>query len=148
MLLRAGGGEEVHVWSPMYPGMQQQHCALEGWSFMSNMSHSILRLVSNSTRQLIVKETRGNSNERWEKFRYKIGPVEQKFSLILEVVTADPAPAVMALDNLRLVDCFNGDQCDSLLRSLLLTPRNVILHFAFPRESSTVLNVVAVHLSE
>jgi hypothetical protein len=58
---------------------------------------------------LIVKEVHGNSHDRWEKFSFKIGPVYQKFSLILEVVTKDAAPAIMALDNLRLFDCFNGD---------------------------------------
>jgi MAM domain. len=98
----------------MYLEKQQQpHCSLEFWLFMSNMSRSTLSLVSNSTRPLILKKERGNSNNRWEKYRYKIGPINENSSLILEVVTADEAPAIMALDNLRLVDCFNGDQFDS-----------------------------------
>jgi hypothetical protein len=93
----------------MYVETQQQHCRLEVWLFMSNMSRSTLRLVSNSSTPLIVQNVWGNSNDRWEKFSLKIGPSYQKFNLILEVVTKDAAPAIMALDNLRLVDCFNGD---------------------------------------
>jgi hypothetical protein len=114
----------------MYLETQQQHCSLEVWLFMSNMSRSALRIVSNSTMQLIVKEVRGNSHERWEKSSFKIGPIYQKFSLILEVVTKDAAPAVMALDNLRLVDCFNGDKLDISLSTLSLIRRNVVLHSA------------------
>jgi len=98
-------------------GTQQQQCTLEVWLFMSSMSRSILRLVSNSTTQVILKETRGNSLERWEKHRYKIGPIRRQFSLILEVVDEDAAPAVMALDNLHLVDCFDGNKCHSLFHS-------------------------------
>lgn len=133
LFLRAGGPPEVLFWSPMYLETQQQHCSLEVWLFMSNMSRSTLRLVSNTTMQLILKEVRGNSHGRWEKFSFKIGPTYQKFSLILEVVTKDAAPAFMALDNLRLVDCFNGDQFDSSLATLSLIRRNVILHFAQSR---------------
>jgi hypothetical protein len=130
----------------MYLGTQQQQCSLEVWLFMSNMSRWTLRLVSNSTTQLIVKEVWGNSNERWEKFRYKIGSIYQKFSLILEVVTNDTAPAIMALDNLRLVDCFNGDLCDSSLGSVKLIHVNVILvlHSAkvlFSQKHSTVMHL-------
>ena len=127
LFLRASGPAEVLFWSPMYMETQQQHCSLEVWLFMSNMSRSTLRLVSNSTIQVIVKEVRGNSRDRWEKFSFKIGPIYQKFSLILEVVIKDAAPAIMALDNLRLVDCFNGDQFDSSLGTLSLIRRNVIL---------------------
>ena len=136
LFLRAGGPSEVLFWSPMYLETQQQRCSLEVWLFMSNMSRSILRLVSNTTVQLIVKEVRGNNNDRWEKFSFKIGPIYQKFSLILEVVTKDAAPAIMALDNLRLVDCFNGDQFDSSLGTLSLIRRNVILHSAQRRPRS------------
>jgi len=92
--------------------------------------------------QLIVKEVRGNSHERWEKFSFKIGPIDQKFNLILEVVTKDAAPAIMALDNLRLVDCFNGDQFDSSLGTLSLIRRNVILRSAQSRPRSLPRHVI------
>lgn len=142
MFLWAGGPSEVLFWSPMYLETQQQQCSLEVWLFMSNMSRSILRLVSNATMQLIVKEVRGNSHERWEKFSFKIGPIDQKFNLILEVVTKDAAPAIMALDNLRLVDCFNGDQFDSSLGTLSLIRRNVILRSAQSRPRSLPRHVI------
>jgi len=141
--MRAGGPAEVLFWSPMYlEKQQQQHCSLEVWLFMSNMSRSTLRLVSNSTMQLIVKEVRGNSHERWEKSSFKIGPIYQKFSLILEVVTKDAAPAIMALDNLRLVDCFNGDQFDISLSRLSLIRKNVVLHSAQSRPRSLPRHVI------
>jgi hypothetical protein len=73
---------------------------------------------------------RGNSHERWEKYRYKIGPIRRQFSLILEVVNEDAAPAVMALDNLHLVDCFDGDKRHSFSGYVWLILRNVLLHFA------------------
>lgn len=125
LLLRAEGSgpREVHVWSPMFLGTRQQQCRLEVWLYMSNMSRSTLRLVSNSTKQWIVKEVRGNSNRLWEMARYTIGPIRQNFSLILEVVSEDPAPALMALDNLRLVDCFNSENHDSHFSSVLLSSR-------------------------
>ncbi|GFG39571.1 hypothetical protein Cfor_01001, partial [Coptotermes formosanus] len=107
LLLSTEGHGEVHIRSPMFTGTQQPQCALEVWLFMSNMSRSTVRLVSDSNPQVIMKEIRGNSYERWEKYRYKIGPIRRNFSVILEVVTDEAAPAVMALDNLRLVDCFN-----------------------------------------
>lgn len=109
---------------------QQQQCTLEVWLFMSNMSRSILRLVSNSTTQLILKEMRGNNHKRWENYRYKIGPIRRQFSLILEVVKEDAAPALMALDNLHLVDCFDGNKRHSLSGYVCFILRNVLLHFA------------------
>jgi hypothetical protein len=111
-------------------GTQQQQCTLEVWHFMSSMSRSVLRLVSNSTVQVILKEMRGNSHERWEKFRYKIGPIPRQFSLILEVVNKDAAPAIMALDNLQLVDCFDGNKRHSLSGYVCFILGNVLLHFA------------------
>jgi len=130
LLLGTDGPGEVHIWSPVFMGTQQQQCTLEVWLFMSSMSRSILRLVSNSTTQVILKEMRGNSHERWEKYRYKIGPIRRQFSLILEVVNEDAAPAVMALDNLHLVDCFDGDKRHSFSGYVWLILRNVLLHFA------------------
>ena len=105
----------------MFMDTQQQQCTLEVWLFMYNMLRSTVRLVSNSTTPVIVKEMLGNSHERWEKYRYKIGPIHRKFSLILEVVNEEAAPAVMALDNLRLVDCFNGDKRHSFSGCLFHT---------------------------
>jgi hypothetical protein len=113
----------------MFMGMQQQQCTLEVWLFMSNMSRSTLRLVTNSTTPVIVKTMRGNNNELWEKYSYKIGPIRHEFSLILEVATKDGAPAVMALDNLRLVDCFNGDERDSFSDYVCFIYEKVVLHF-------------------
>jgi len=124
------GPGEVQIGSPVFMGTQQQQCTLEVWLFMSRMSRSILRLVSNSTTQVILKEKRGNSHERWEKYRYKIGPIRRQFSLTLEVVNVDAAPAVMALDNLQLVDCFDGDKRYSLSGCVCFILRNVLLHFA------------------
>jgi hypothetical protein len=99
----------------MFFGTRQQKCSLELWLYMSNMYRSTLHLVNNSTTQVVVKETQGNNNRLWERARYNIGPVRQNFSLILEVVSEDEAPAVMALDNLRLVDCFSGEKRNSHL---------------------------------
>jgi hypothetical protein len=99
---------EVNLWSPVFLGTRQPQCSLEVWLYMSKMSRSTLRLVSNSTTQWVVHEEQGNSNERWERFRYKIGLIRQNFSLILEMVPEGAAPALVALDNLRLVDCFDG----------------------------------------
>jgi hypothetical protein len=73
---------------------------------------------------------RGNSHERWEKYRYKIGPIRRQFSLILEVVKEDAAPAVMALDNLHLVDCFDGNKGQNLSGYDCFILGNVLLHFA------------------
>jgi len=109
---------------------QQQQCTLEVWLFVSSMSRPILRLVSNSTTQVILKEIRGNSHERWEKYRYKIGPIRDQFNLILEVVKEDAAPAVIALDNLHLVDCFDGNKRQSLSGYVCFILGNLILHFA------------------
>jgi hypothetical protein len=112
LLLRVEVGVpfEVSLWSPMFLGTRQQQCTLEVWMYMFNMFRSTLRLVSNSTIPWVVQEERGNSNARWEKFRYKIGLIRQNFSLILEVVSEGYGLALMALDNLRLVDCFDGEE--------------------------------------
>jgi hypothetical protein len=114
----------------MFKGTQQQQCTLEVWLFMSGMSRSVLRLVRNSTTHVILKEERGNSNKRWEKHRYKIGPIRHQFSLTLEVVTKDVAPVFMALDNLRLVDCFDGDKRHSFSGYVCFIDGNALLHFA------------------
>jgi hypothetical protein len=142
LFLRAGGPAEVLFWSPMYQETQRKNCSLEVWLFMSNMSRSTLRLVSNSTMLLIVREVRGNSHDRWEKFSFKIGPFYQKFSLILEVVTKDDDPAIMALDNLRLVECFNGDQLNNSFGTLSLIRKNVIIHSAQSRPRSLPRHVI------
>jgi hypothetical protein len=114
LLLRTEGpvSEHVQVWSPVFLGTQHNNCTLQMWLFMSNMSSATFRIVVNSTTQWIVYEGRGNSHEQWEKFVHKIGPIRQKFNLILEVVPENPAPALVALDNLRLVSCFDGDKRD------------------------------------
>jgi cAMP phosphodiesterase len=111
LLLRpeSSGPLAVRVWSPMFFGARQQQCSLEMWLFMSNMSHSTLILVGNSTKQWVVKETLGNNKKLWEMVRYKIGPIRQNFSLILEVATEDAAHVLVAIDNLQLVDCFDHD---------------------------------------
>lgn len=131
MLLRAGSPGQVHIWSPMFKDTQQQDCTLEVWLFMSSMSQStILRLVRNSTTHVILKETWGNSHERWEKYRYKIGTIRRQFSLTLEVEPKDFAPAFMALDNLHLVDCFDGDKRHSFSCYVCFIHGNALLHFA------------------
>jgi hypothetical protein len=114
----------------MFKGTQQQQCTLEVWLFMSSMLQSILRLVSNSTTHVILKEEKGNSNKRWERHRYKIGPIRHQFSLTLEVVTKDVAPAFMALDNLHLVDCFDGNKRHSFSGYVCFIHGNALLCFA------------------
>jgi hypothetical protein len=119
----------VHVWSPMFLGMPQHQCSLDAWLFMSNMSRSTLRLVTNSSTPWILKEVYGNNRMVWERARFKIGPISQTFNLMLEVVSGDAAPALLALDNLRLVDCFNGKNHDSQCSSISGGPENAILRF-------------------
>jgi hypothetical protein len=113
----------------MFLGTRQQQCSLEVWLFMSKMSRSTLRLVSNSTTQWVVHEEQGKSNERWERFRYKIGLIRQNFSLIFEVVPEGAAAALVALDNLRLVDCFDGEP-DSWSIRVSFIPINATSHFS------------------
>lgn len=131
LLLRVEGPVpgEVNLWSPMFLGTRQQQCSLEVWLFMSKMSRSTLRLVSNSTTQWVVHEEQGNNDERWEQFRYKIGLIRQNFSLILEVVPEGAAPALVALDNLRLVDCFDGEEPDTSFSCVSIILVNAKLHF-------------------
>jgi hypothetical protein len=111
-------------------GTHEEQCTLEVWLFISSMSRPILRLVSNSTTSVILKEMRGNNHDRWEKYRFKIGPIRRQFSLILEMVKEDAAPAVMALDNLHPVDCFDGNKRQSLSDCVCFILGNALLHFA------------------
>jgi hypothetical protein len=114
----------------MFLGTRRQQCSLEMWLFMSKMSRSTLRLVSNSTTQWVVHEEQGNSNERWERFRYKIGLIRQNFSLIFEVVPEGSAAALVALDNLRLVDCFDGEESDTWFSRVSFIRINATSHFS------------------
>jgi hypothetical protein len=92
-----------------------------------------------------MKEIRGNSYERWEKYRYKIGPIRRNFSVILEVVTDEAAPAVMALDNLRLVDCFNGAKRHSFSDSFIHANVTVLQDITvFPERQCSLTECIMV----
>ena len=73
---------------------------------MQNMSNAILRLVINGKIATVAREEKGNNNGIWEKKKYLVGSMRQPFNVILEVVPEGSFPAIFALDNLQLKDCF------------------------------------------
>ncbi|XP_054281784.1 leukocyte tyrosine kinase receptor isoform X2 [Macrosteles quadrilineatus] len=107
---------EVRVWSPKYAGTKDL-CRLELAVHMSNMDVGwfkvVVETVSVNNTSWVVAEKPGNSNRTWDYWSFNVGRIKQEFNIVIEVIPGDHFPFHVALDNIRLVDCFSErrDEC-------------------------------------
>uniref|UniRef100_T1H974 Tyrosine-protein kinase receptor n=1 Tax=Rhodnius prolixus TaxID=13249 RepID=T1H974_RHOPR len=103
----AGGPNELHVWSPKYVRTGEM-CKLSLWLHMSNMTKGKFRVVIDAMNhtQWVASEQPGNDDNTWKNYTFSVGPITQEFNIILEVVPSNVYPSHIALDNIKLKNCF------------------------------------------
>ncbi|XP_024082782.1 leukocyte tyrosine kinase receptor isoform X3 [Cimex lectularius] len=101
--------KEYHITSPEYPRTADK-CHLSLWIHMSNMIGGNLKvvLVNSNKTSWFDKEKYGNNNNSWENHSFNIGRITQPFTIILVVTHTqrNRYPLHVAIDNIRLLDCF------------------------------------------
>lgn len=73
------------------------------------MEQGIIRqiIATDNLTSSVASERRGNDDERWNITRLKLGAISQPYRVGLEVVV--PFNSSIAIDNIRLDDCFPGN---------------------------------------
>ncbi|XP_075212596.1 anaplastic lymphoma kinase isoform X2 [Lycorma delicatula] len=109
LLMKSPGPKQMLMWSPKYASTGEQ-CRLKVMLHMGNMVNGsfkvLVEIVHNKT-SWVVSEKNGTDSNQWEEYNVKIGRLRQEFNLVLEVTPSERYPSHVALDNIKLTDCFN-----------------------------------------
>ncbi|XP_015429458.1 PREDICTED: ALK tyrosine kinase receptor [Dufourea novaeangliae] len=99
------GGGNLQMWSTTIPRTGSR-CMLELALYQVEMRDGLINLViiTNNTSS-IAAEKPGNNHARWEMTRFNLGAISQPHQLLLEISVPYPNSSI-AVDNIRLVDCF------------------------------------------
>ncbi|KAG8255978.1 hypothetical protein J6590_079333 [Homalodisca vitripennis] len=54
-------------------------------------------------------------------YSFNVGRIKQEFNIVIEVIFGEHLPSMVALDNLRMIDCFHGEQLVNAKCSLKLS---------------------------
>ncbi|XP_039280601.1 leukocyte tyrosine kinase receptor isoform X2 [Nilaparvata lugens] len=103
-----GGPKQMLMWSPKYVSTGES-CRFKVSLHMGNMvtgSFKILVEIVHNKTSWVVNEKAGNDMQTWEEYSVKIGRLSQEFNIILEITSGKEYPSHVALDNLRLINCF------------------------------------------
>ncbi|XP_067007644.2 leukocyte tyrosine kinase receptor isoform X2 [Anabrus simplex] len=98
---------EWHVRSPKYVGAGEQ-CRISVALHMAYMIGGNFKVVVETVDHTswVAAEIPGNDHRTWEKNLFTLGRISQEFNIVLEVVTSGRVPSHLAMDNIRLLDCF------------------------------------------
>ncbi|XP_031358672.1 ALK tyrosine kinase receptor [Photinus pyralis] len=100
---------ELHVTSPLF-SPSADTCKLQVWIYQDGMVNGIIRIVAETENrtQWLVSQIHGDSSRRWSKYTKAVGKISQEFHIILEIVPVQRSAkgALVAFDNIKLIDCF------------------------------------------
>ncbi|XP_053974206.1 ALK tyrosine kinase receptor isoform X2 [Hylaeus volcanicus] len=99
------GRGNAQMWSTTIPRTGSL-CVLELSMYQVKMSDGIITLViiTNNTSSVAARKA-GNNNATWETTRFNLGAISQPHQLLIEMSAPHPNSSI-AIDNIRLIDCF------------------------------------------
>lgn len=112
----------VNITSPVFSATLET-CTLEVWVHQGSLQNGIFRVVIEPTEShessSIISEVAGDNLRKWQRKQFQIGRISRDFRVSLEVIPSiqKNARGHIALDNLRMADCFpqgtKNDKCST-----------------------------------
>ncbi|CAG7835162.1 unnamed protein product [Allacma fusca] len=120
-----------HITSPWYQHTEDT-CYLEAKIHMHNMQDGSIKMLLTTQNHTVWEPMNilGNHKNMWEKITQRIGKTRQPTQVILEITPSSKIPAHVAIDDIRLVQCFQdgppvGQNCS---KSEFRCSNNMCIH--------------------